>query len=151
MNNPNQDRNPLDSQLDSHVEEALRNFRLSMHSWSEHELTRRPAMQMQPARSAWHWFMAPAATWAAAAALAIAAVGVPVGVHHHNAAIAQQKADDEARQRKLQEIQEAAQTQIAHTNIDDDKLLQHVDSDIAQDTPDAMQPLASLMSDSGTE
>lgn len=152
MNNPNQDHNELGSQLDPHVEEALRNFRLSMHSWSEHEFNRRPAVvRTQPARSAWRWLMAPAVTWAASAALAIAAVGVPVGVHYHNAVISREKAAEDARQHKLQEIQEAAQTQIAHTNIDDDKLLQHVDTDIAQDTPDAMQPLASLMSDSGAE
>jgi hypothetical protein len=30
-------------------------------------------------------------------------------------------------------------------------LLSHVDSDIAQAAPDAMQPLASLMSDSSTK
>jgi hypothetical protein len=149
MNNPNQNQD--NSQFDPRFEEAMRNFRLSLHTWSEHELTSRPAMQMQSARSAWHWFTAPAATWAAAAALAIVAVGVPVGVHHHNVVIAQQKAADEAREHKLQEIQAATQTQIAHTSIDDDKLLQYVDTDIAQDTPDAMQPLASLMSESGAE
>ena len=157
MNNPNQNPNHNEpgAQLEeAQLEEALRSFRLSMHARSEHELTRRPAARTQPvhsAWSAWRWLTAPAVTWAAAAALAIAAVGVPAGVHYRNIVITREKAAANARQRQLQQSREAAQTQIAHSIVDDDKLLQHVDTDIAQDAPNAMQPLASLMSDSGAE
>lgn len=160
MNNPNQNQDQLNhdqldhdqhshDQLDSHVEEALRNFRLSMHHWSEHELSRRPSTQTQPVHSVWHWLMAPAVTWAAAAAIAITAVGVPLGIHHHKVVVAQEQAAV-VRQHMPQQTPEPAPTQVANS-VDDDKLLEYVDADIAQQTPDAMQPLASLMKDSGTE
>jgi hypothetical protein len=35
--------------------------------------------------------------------------------------------------------------------MSDDELLSHVDSDVAQVAPDAMEPLASLMSDASTK
>jgi hypothetical protein len=146
--NPQLDSQVENPQLDREVEEAIKSFRLTMHSWSERELNRRPAAaSARTARSLWHWRMAPAVTWSAAAALAIAAVGVPVGVHHHNVVI-RDKAAAEARIHRLQEVQAA---QIVAGKAEDDKLLEHVDTDIAQDAPDAMQPLASLMANSGAE
>jgi len=162
MNPDTNKQNPMNQKFDSpidphvtdlHVDDALNNFRLSLRAWSDHELTRRPAAPLvQPARPRSNWLLAPAVSWAAAAALAVAAVGVPLGVHHHNAVLAEQHAAQQAiadaRQHQAA-LQQSAQ--IAANKADDDQLLQHVDTDIAQDTPDAMQPLASLMSSSGAE
>jgi hypothetical protein len=132
---------------DQEVEQALRNFRASVHAWSETELTRSRAVKA-PQSPVWRWLAAPAVSWGAAAVLAFTAVGVPVAVHREHQAqlVAQQHAEE---QQRLRDAQEKAATQMAA--IDDDKLLQHVDEDITQSTPDAMEPLASLMRTSGEE
>jgi hypothetical protein len=129
------------------LDNALRNFRVSVHAWSEAELTRSRAVKA-PQSFLWRWLAAPAVSWGAAAVLALTAVGVPVAVHreHQIQTIARQRAEE---QQSLRDAQEKAATQMAA--IDDDKLLQHVDEDIRQSTPDAMEPLASLMRTSGEE
>ena len=64
-------------QEDVQVQDALRNFRASIQAWSEQELRR----ERKPiARS--RWMMAPALAWGLASVLAVAAVSVPVSVHH---------------------------------------------------------------------
>ena len=133
---------------DQEVEQALRSFRASIHAWSETEFTRSRAVKA-PQSPLWRWLAAPAVSWGAAAVLAFTAVGVPVAVHreHQIQVIARQRAEG---QQRLRDAQEKAATQMAAT-IDDDKLLQHVDEDITQSTPDAMEPLASLMRTSGEE
>jgi hypothetical protein len=139
----------LDPQRESdrQVDEALASFGLAMRAWGDHELAHRPAAPLrEPIRKprAQSWLLAPALGWAAAAALAIAAIGVPLGIHHHNAVVANHP--------YAVQPQPAPQpAQIASSKADDDQLLEHVDTDIAQDAPDAMQPLASLMSSSGAE
>ena len=154
MNFPNHDKqNSMknhDTESDLQLEEALSNFRHGMRAWSDRELTRRPAMPVSlPARSPWHWMMAPAVSWAAAAALTLAAVGVPLGLHYRNAAPADARATvvHQNPPPQTQPASQAADTKT-ETKAEDDQLLDHVDTDIAQDTPDAMQPLASLMSSS---
>jgi hypothetical protein len=136
-----------DQELGQEVEQALKNFRASVHAWSDAEFTRSRAVRA-PQSSVWRWLAAPAVSWGAAAVLAFTAVGVPVVVHHEHQVqiLARQHADE---QQRLRDAQEKAATQMAA--IDDDKLLQHVDEDIRQSTPDAMEPLASLMSTSGQE
>ena len=49
-----------------------------------------------------------------------------------------------------QEKQLAETARQAAYGMSDDELLAHVDNDIAQGAPDAMEPLASLMSESAT-
>jgi hypothetical protein len=137
---------------DQEVEQALKNFRASVHAWSEAEFTRSRAVRA-PQSSLWRWLAAPAVSWGAAAVLAFTAIGVPVVVHHEHQVqiLARQHADE---QQRLRDAQEKAATQMATIQMaamDDDKLLQHVDEDIRQSTPDAMEPLASLMSTSGQE
>jgi hypothetical protein len=60
--------------------------------------------------------------------------------------ITAQKQEAIAKQQKLaaEEVERAK----AAAYIDDEELLSHVDSDIAQATPDAMEPLASMMTQS---
>jgi hypothetical protein len=91
----------------------------------------------------------PAMAFALAGSLAIVAVAVPyVEQYHQSQLIAQHEKDvREQHVREQQQIAAAAQEKQAVYAINDDELLTHVDSDIAQGTPDAMQPLASLMSD----
>ncbi len=133
---------------DAQVEMALRNFRESIRGWSEQEYAR-PRV-LQPGRHGVTWWVARhvGIAWALAAVLAVTATSVPVSVHlHHEHVVMEAKkaADrvaDQAAQDRLAEVR------LQSSTMDDEELLKHVDSDIAQDTPDAMEPLASLMGDS---
>ena len=121
------------------VQQALQHFRESVHAWSAAEYGRSRA----PVRlGSFLGMRIPVLSWTAAAAIAIAGVSVPVV---HRIQVDQQK--HEAYVRDQQRIaDEAAAKQRAYA-MDDEDLLKHVDSDIAQGTPDAMEPLASLMTD----
>jgi hypothetical protein len=127
---------------DVQVEEALRNFRASVHAWSEREL--RPN---RTPKAASRWMVAPAMAWGLASVLAVAAVTVPVSVHHERQVAAARLAAEQ--QQKQRAAAEAARA--AANSMDDEALLNHVDSDIAQSTPDAMEPLASLMGETSSQ
>jgi hypothetical protein len=125
---------------DVQVQDALRNFRSSMHAWSEQLLNEQELRRERKPIARSRWMMAPAMAWGLASVLAVAAVTVPVSVHHERQIVAMRQAAELEKQRQAAE----AARQVA---IDDEALLNHVDSDIAQSTPDAMEPLASLMRD----
>ena len=128
---------------DIQLESALRNFRASVHRWSEQEFGREHRVSLrQPSRFR-RAMTNPIAGWALACMVALGAIGVPVQVHHQRQVAALQEA---ARQQQKKMAEEAAR-QTAANAIDDEDLLSHVDSDIAQTAPDAMEPLASMMSE----
>ena len=79
--------------------------------------------------------------------VAVSAVVVPVQVHreHVRQVAATQKAIEVEQQRHQQEVAKLADA------FTDDELLSHVDSDIAQSAPDAMEPLESLMTDKSSQ
>jgi hypothetical protein len=134
------------------VDEALRHFRASVIEWSERELRSVDGARTVPNRQRSRWQMwstawSPAVGWAMAAVLVFAGVGVPVGIHHRDQIQAERQAAELREQQKQRDAAVEARQQ-ALAKIDDDELLNHVDSDIAQETPDAMAPLASLMSES---
>ena len=146
MNNEIQEQDShLLHEEDPQVEAALHHFRQSVRSWSEQEYsrTRIPAVSR---RSSWNWLANPVAAWTLAGALAVSAVTVPTSIHlrhEHQRVAAQQAAAEAQRQQELRHQQELQQ---AARNISDEELLSHIDSDLAQAAPDAMEPLASLMS-----
>lgn len=133
---------------DPQVEMALRNFRQSVRGWSDQEFGRARV----PVRRGAAWWLVQhmGAAWALAVVLAVTGVSVPVGVHlHHQQVLAEaKKAADALEQEKQKRL---AEQQLAAANIDDEALLKEVDGDIAQETPDAMEPLASLMSDAAAK
>jgi len=132
-------RNELNGISDEHeeiqVSEALRHFRESVHAWSEEEYAR---PRISKRKSTFFMMRRPALNWAAAAVLGITVVAVPA-IHH----LQQERSKSS---QKVDYQKPAAEKQMAYAN--DEELLSHVDEDIAQDTPDAMEPLASLMTES---
>jgi hypothetical protein len=141
MNYEEQNKSAANELTDAQVAEALLHFRESVHAWSEAEYSK-PRLVRQSKRSpVWTMITSPLLGWSLAAAVLTATVAVPVSEYrqHVNEVHKQQAL---AQQQKLEE-QKAAQARAAV--IDDDELMSHVDSDIAQDAPDAMQPLSSLM------
>ena len=132
---------------DVQVEAALRHFRESVHGWSEREFGKTRTVRRSRLNAIldamFHVIAKPAVGWSLAAAMLAAAAGVPVAVHHEREIAKEQQLTIE---RQEQAKLEAAKQQAA-TAMNDDELMSHVDSDIAQAAPDAMEPLASLISD----
>jgi len=129
---------------DREIEAALKNFRASVHAWSEAEFSRPRSVKTARQSGVWRLIANPVLGWGLAAVLVVGGGAVPVAVHHERQVAAQRLA---AIQQQQHQAAEAA-ARLAQNAIDDEELLKHVDSDIAQAAPDAMQPLASLMGDS---
>jgi hypothetical protein len=132
---------------DEQVEAALRNFRASVHGWSEQEFSRARTIKRSPWDAVFRALAHPVMAWTLASALVVTSVGVPVKLHHDREAAAESAAAIQ-RQRALEK---ATAAQEAANSMTDDELMDHVDSDIAQAAPDAMQPLASLMTDTSAK
>jgi hypothetical protein len=128
---------------DVQVETALRHFRESIHGWSEHEFAKPRAVPASQRSGLWSMRNRVAA-WGLASLLVISAVTVPVDVHyrHQQQRIAAQRAAGESQRKHDEELRQMAMA------MTDEELMRHLDSDVSQATPDAMEPLASLMYDS---
>lgn len=124
--------------------EVLGSFRLSVHAWSDAEFNRE--RRVVPAHRPLFGFRL-----AAASCVLLLAAGITggVAVHEHNQDVAIQQARQDAEmKRKAAEqaqLKKMQQEQLAAHSVNDDALLADIDSDIAQESPEAMQPLASLM------
>jgi hypothetical protein len=129
------------------VQAALRHFRESVHEWSEQEFGRARVVRRSRWDAMWRVLARPAMVWSLASALVVVSVGIPASVHHERQVAAERQASLD-REQAMQA--EAAKQQVT-TAMSDDELLSHVDSDIAQAAPDAMEPLASLMSETAAK
>jgi hypothetical protein len=136
---------------DERVNAALKNFRASVHAWSEQEVSRVRTVRRAPLAGFWRAMANPVMGWALAGVLVVGGFGVPVKVHQRQVAAAE-RAAAENRQRLAAEAA-ARQAELAMDThaMDDEELMKHVDSDVAQETPDAMEPLASMMSDTANK
>jgi hypothetical protein len=135
-----------DEMEDQKVDAALKLFRESMHAWSEQEFAKPRAIAARPG-GLWRMIANPIAVWAFGGALIVTGVAVPTGIHHQHQVDAARIAA-QIEQQRMQAEQAQRQAMLA---MNDDELMRHVDSDIAQATPDAMQPLASLMADTDSQ
>jgi len=119
--------------LDQNLDEALRNFKLSVDAWSEAAYSTRRAAQFVP-RPNWR----PAAAWALGCALVASSVSGVVYKHHQGEIEAKQAAATlAAQQKQIADLQSA----------DEEDLLASVDSDVSQQVPSAMEPLAQMAED----
>ncbi|MGD0913876.1 MAG: hypothetical protein ABR928_18420 [Terracidiphilus sp.] len=126
-----------DLELNPELRQALQNFRQSVHAWSDAEINR-PRSVRVAADSAWR----PALAWALGCV--VIAGGVSGGLYDHHRVVVerQQAAARIAHERQLAEQQKLQQT--------DESLLANVDTDISRSVPAAMEPLAQLMEDNGS-
>jgi len=114
------------------LDEALSNFRQSVHAWSEAEFSR-PRTMVEPARRG-IWRLA--VSWALGCVLV--AGGVSGGmVYKHR--VNEMKI---AQARIVEQQRLAAQRQFRQEEED---LLAKVDSDVSREVPRAMEPLAQMM------
>lgn len=117
---------------DPEMARVLDNFRHSVHAWSGAMFQRSRQFEFTPRRTAWQR----SAAWALGIVLMSAGVGAGLLEYQHRQEQARIAAAREAgRQRQLQEerAREAEQE------------LAQVDRDVSREVPDALEPLASLM------
>ena len=119
--------------LDLNLDGALRNFKLSVDSWSEAAYSDRRVAQSAPRRN-WR----PVAAWALGCALVASSVSGVVYQSHERQIEAKQAAAKVAAQQK-----QAADLKAA----DEEDLLASVDSDVSRQVPSAMEPLAQMAED----
>jgi hypothetical protein len=118
------------------LDEALRDFRLSVHAWGDHVWSEaacsRPRTVVEPGRRR-IWRLATG--WALACVLV--AGGVSAGLWEHY-----------RQEMKIDAARVAAQQQLAaqeRARQEEEDLLAKVDSDVSRAVPSAMEPLAQLM------
>jgi hypothetical protein len=117
---------------------ALREFRLSVHAWSEAAYSRpRTAVRRKQV-----WRLA--AGWALSGVLV--AGGVSTGVWEHHRQEMRMAADRVAEHQRL-----AANERNQQARQEDEDLLAKVDSDVSRGVPSAMEPLAQLMAGDKTQ
>lgn len=120
---------------DATVEQALKNFRSSVHAWSEAAYG-----QARPVTVVRHVSWRLAAGWALGCVLAAGSVAGGVYERHHRQELARiAAAAQAARQQKLAAEKRARQ--------EDEDLLAKVDSDVSREVPSAMEPLAQMMNE----
>jgi hypothetical protein len=118
---------------DPAVEEALKNFRMSVHAWSDAACSRPRTMAQNVRHGSWRLAMG----WALAGVLMVG--GVSGGMFERHQKIEQARIAAAAR---LAEQQKALREQ--QVKQDEEDLLAKVDSDVSREVPSAMEPLAQL-------
>lgn len=125
--------------LDPVLASVLRDFRASVHAWSDAAYRSRPLVLSPAPRPA---FWRQSVAWAFS--LVLAAGVATGGVHQfHQRALARQAAQRQAENQRRLALQQHAR--------EADELLAKVDSDISREVPSAMEPLASLIAGDDTQ
>jgi hypothetical protein len=119
------------------LEQALKEFRLSVCSWSEAAYSRPRRAAAVAQRVSWRL----AAGWALGLALAVGGVSGTVYERHHRQEMARIAAARAAEQQRLVRELKARE--------EEEDLLAKVDSDVSREVPSAMEPLAQLMAEDG--
>ncbi len=118
---------------DRELDQALEDFRLSVHAWSEAAYSLPRTAAVAAPRGNWRL----AAAWALGCVLAAGSLAGGLYDRHHRRELAKIAAIQAARQRQLAAAQRA--------RIEDANFMATVDQDVSQEVPSAMEPLAQLM------
>lgn len=125
---------------ETELAEVLKDFRASVHAWSEAEFARPRAVSLAAHRHTWRRALA----WALGCVLAAGSLSAGVEEYHHRERLALLAAQRRAEQRQMAAQQRAAEA-AAQGRMSDEKLMAAVDKDVSQEVPSAMEPLAQLM------
>ena len=124
---------------DSELNEALTDFRLSVHAWSDGAFSRpRTAVAAVAPRQIWRLAVG------CALGCVLVAGGASVGLWQHHQHVIELRIT----QARMAEQQRLAAQQRAQQ--EDEDLLAKVDSDVSREVPIAMEPLAQLMAEDET-
>lgn len=131
---------PIDKDaMDEVMKEALDNFKASVDAWSDAAQSRPRTVKQTASRHGWRL----ATTWAMGTVLLLSGVSSSVYVHHR-AAVAKQIAQEQEKEGQQRLLTEQRARQEEH-------LLANVDQDVSRQVPEALEPLAQLMSDDGAQ
>jgi hypothetical protein len=128
------DRMAAGEPLDEALSQALVDFKLSVHAWSDAELSRPRMMAHGVRRRSWRL----AAGVALGCTLVVGSISGGVYERHQR-----QEAAKIAAEARVAEQQRMVAAEKARQ--DEEDLLAKVDSDVSRETPSAMEPLAQLM------
>lgn len=114
--------------MDPELEQALRSFRASVHSWSDAVYGRPRAIEAAPRRTIWRM----AAAWTLGGVLVAGGTWGGFLEYQHR-----QEQDRLARLRQQQYQREMQEQKAREAEIE----LANVDRDVSQEVPDALEPL----------
>ncbi|MDE3202323.1 MAG: hypothetical protein KGN79_15535 [Acidobacteriota bacterium] len=127
------------NELDPAVQQAIGDFKASVHAWSDNAMTRPRTVVHTAVRHGWRF----AAAWAMSASLLLAGVSGGFYVHHRN---------EVQKEIALEQQKQEQQRQLAQRRaLQEERLLANVDSDLSREVPEAMEPLAQLMNESNSQ
>jgi len=125
---------PVPEEMDAELEIVLKDFRSSLHAWSEAEASRPRTTAAAVRRPRWRL----AAGWALGCALVVGGVSGALYERNREANLAAIQHQREVEQQKQLAAEKARQAE---------EELAKVDKEVSRDVPAAMEPLAQLMSE----
>ena len=128
-------------ELDGELEVVLRDFRSSVHAWSEAELSRPRTVQTVIRHRGWRL----AAGWALGCALIAGGVSGTVYERHRQAEVAKIRIQQQQQEAALEREQAAQRAQHAEEELAKEN------KEVARDVPAAMEPLAQLMGEDDSQ
>jgi hypothetical protein len=126
------------AEMDAELEQVVKDFRSSVHAWSEAELSHPRALTSAVRRRSWRL----AAGWALGCALIAGGVSGAVYERHHQQELAKAAA--------LREAEHQRQLAAEKTRNAEEELAK-VDKEVARDAPAAMESLAQLMGEDDSQ
>jgi hypothetical protein len=130
-----------ESELDLELELALKDFKSSVHAWSDAAFSRSRTWTLEVRRRSWRLALG----WALGCLLVVGSVSGGLLERHHRMVVAQIV----EQQRIAEQQRQLREKQLNQTT--DEALLAGVDSDVSRQVPSAMEPLAQMMSDDETK
>lgn len=127
--------------LDPVLQQALNDFKASVHAWSEAEFSRQRTVRQTVVRRAWRL----AAGWSLAGLLLAGTVGGGLYEHHQSELRAEAAAQAAAKQRALAAQQAREQEQK------EEEILASVDTAVSREVPRALEPLAALSDETDSQ
>jgi hypothetical protein len=124
------------------LEQALKNFRISVVAWSDAAYGRPRAVTQAVRRRSWRL----AIGWAMGCALAVGVVAGAGYERHRAHEMARIEAARLAGQQRLA-IEQEGRVRQQQALAEEEDLLAKVDSDVSREVPSAMEPLAQLMAE----
>jgi len=124
------------------LELALKDFKNSVHAWSDAAYRRPRAFTKEVRLRSWRLALG----WALGCVLVAGSVSGGLLQRHHRVEQARIAAEQRAAEQQKQLREQQARAQVS-----DEVLLAGVDSDVARQVPSALEPLAQMMADDETK
>jgi hypothetical protein len=126
---------------DVELEEALKNFKSSIHAWSEAAYNRPRTLAQEVKHRSWRLALG----WGMGCLLVVGSVSGGLFERQHRLELARIAAEQRAAYQQKQLLEQQAREE------DEEDLLAKVDSDVSRQVPSALEPLAQMMTEDETK